>query len=302
MSAARRRATWPARIAAAVLGIFLVDAVSGHFFRTNGQSCVIVVRPRSGTPDLAIVVFPGFVMPGDTLTRAFDQFLPMQDALIVVNYAERGVNTQQIWVNVMAALRRLKPRKVLVYGASMGGMVGKLFLDDYRRAGAPYGKVEFVLDTAPAEKADVRRPNLLFNLSCWYRGGYLSSAVWATVASLLPEPPIEPAASPQLVRAAHHAGAWIGMPALTTQACFIGHFRQLRAGELVDVVSRLRYVQSNHPGDDPLIRISQAQTAWRTAFPGLETVTCRERPGRYHLPLVEYPKATMNTILATEKS
>src|SRR5439155_3308118 len=115
----------------------------GLFYRTDDQSKVVIVGARSGRTELAIVVFPGYIMPGDTLSRAFAPFLPVDDALIVVQYAERGVDPEKISAYVMAALRSVKPRSVLVYGASMGGMVGKLFLDNYRAVGAPYGTVIF---------------------------------------------------------------------------------------------------------------------------------------------------------------
>jgi pimeloyl-ACP methyl ester carboxylesterase len=284
-----------------VLGLFLADVASGLFYRTDEQSKVVVVGARSGLTEVAIVVFPGYIMPGDTLSRAFAPFLPADDALVVVQYAERGVDRRQISANVIAALSRLKPRKVLVYGASMGGMVGKLFLDDYRAAGAPYGKVVFVLDTAPSAKADVRRPPALFSVGCWYRGGLLSSAAWALGARLQPEPSIESDASPSLVQAAHKAGAWSGTPALSTQACFMGRFPPLKQGELSGIVNHVTYLQSSDAADDPLVRISQATTGWRTAMPGLEVVSIRERPGKYHLPLIEYPRATMKAILASAK-
>jgi hypothetical protein len=287
------------RIAIGVLSLIVADVVSGLFYRTDDQSKVLTVGSRSSRNELAIVVFPGYIMPGDTLSRAFGPYLPADDALIVVQYAERGVDAQQISANVMAALRSVKPQRVLVYGASMGGMVGKLFLDSYRAAGAPYGKVIFVLDTAPAAKSDVRRPSALFNVSCWSRGGLLSSVGWALIAGLQPEPPIESEASPTLVQTAHRAGAWAGTPALSSQACFISRFPSLKQGELTSIVGHFTYLQGSDPADDPLVRIAQATTAWRTANPSLDVVTIRERPGKYHLPLVEYPHATMTAILTT---
>jgi hypothetical protein len=294
-----RRKSWLRQIAIGVLSLILADVVSGLFYRTGDQSEVLTVGSRSGRTDLSIVVFPGYIMPGDTLSRAFAPYLPADDALIVVRYAERGVDARRISANVMAALRSVKPRKVLVYGASMGGMVGKLFLDNYRAAGAPYGQVVFVLDTAPAAKSDVRRPSALFEVSCWYRGGFLSSVGWALIASLQREPPIESEASPTLVQTAHRAGAWAGTPALSSQACFISRFPSLKPGDLTGIVSHFTYLQGNDPADDPLVRVAQATTTWRTANPSLDVVTIRERPGKYHLPLVEYPRATMTAILAT---
>src|SRR5438309_399033 len=87
---------WLLLISIGVVGLLLTDMVSGLFYRTDDHSKVVVVGARSGRAELAIVVFPGYIMPGDTLSRAFAPFPPADDALIVVQYAERGVDPQQI--------------------------------------------------------------------------------------------------------------------------------------------------------------------------------------------------------------
>jgi len=298
-SRARRGLSWAALVAASLAVLLIVDGTSGLFYRTNERSGVWVLPARSGKTDLTIVVFPGYIMAGDTLGRAFAPFLRDDDAMVVVEYAERGVNARQISENVMAALRPLRPRQVLVYGASMGGMVGKLFLDRYRLAGAPYGKAFLVLDTAPAAVRNVRRPAALFGFSCSYRGGLLSSVAWAVLSGLQRSPPTEPEASQSIVRAAHRAGSWVGMPTLTSQACFIARFREPKPNELVDIVSQASYLLSKDPSDDPLIRIWDSVGAWRRALPHLRVITLPARPGRYHLPLAEYPRTTVGAILAS---
>jgi hypothetical protein len=279
--------------------LLTLDALMGLAYRTNSSADVKTIAPRSGTTRRAIVVFPGYIMPGSTLGKAFMPYVAADDAMIVVNYAERGVNVSQICDGVMAALHTLRPVELRVYGASMGGMLSKFFLDRYRQAGAPYGKVTLILDSAPSDRNDVKRSSLLFDLSCWYRGGPLSSAAWAAVSEFLPKPPTEDDASQDIVRAAHRAGAWVGMPAATSQACFIANFGPLRKGELSDVAQQVIYLQGYHPDDDPLIRISDAIAGWRVAFPNLMVITVQGRNGRWHLPLVESPRETVRAIIAS---
>src|ERR1035441_4252600 len=125
----------------------------------------------------------------------------------------------------------------------MGGMVSKLFLDRYRQVGAPYGKVTLILDSAPASRQNIKRPSLLFDLSCWYRGGPISSAVWAAASEIGAKPPAEVDAPQNLVRAARRAGAWVGMPAATSQGCFIARFLPPKEGELRDVAQQVVYLQ-----------------------------------------------------------
>lgn len=292
---------WNLRVAlimASLVALMTVDALLGLAYRTDTNANVSIIPPRSGTTHRAIVVFPGYVMPGAILGRAFAQHVANEDALVVVDYAERGVDVQQIYGKVMAALRTLKPTELRIYGASMGGMLGKLFLDQYRQAGAPYGKVVLVLDSAPAGPSNIKRPAFLFNLSCWYRGGPLSTAVWAAVSEFGEGPPIEDDANPDLVRAAHHVGAWIGTAAATSQACFIAEFGPLVEEEQLDIAKQVVYLQGYSPEDDPLVRISESVADWRKAFPNLLVITIQGRAGRWHLPLVERPRETVKALSA----
>jgi hypothetical protein len=298
MGIAYHRRLWGWLILASLPTLLLVDALAGLRYRTNTNAHVTIIAPRSGTTHRAIVIFPGYAMPGDTLGRAFAPFLDDDEAMVVVTYAERGVNVTQICDKVIAALRAMKPSELRIYGASMGGMLSKLFLDRYRQAGAPYGKVTLVLDSAPASRNNVRRPPFLLDASCWYRGGPVSSAVFAAVSDFGTKPPSESDASQDIVRTARHAGAWIGMPAATSQACFIARFGPLREGELLDVAQQVVYLQGDSPADDPVVRISDAIAGWRVAFPGLVVVTVQGRNGRWHLPLMEYPRATVQAMSA----
>lgn len=299
MRIAFHRKLWVRLVVAAFPVLLSLDALIGLAYRTNTTADVKISAPRSGTTRRAIVVFPGYAMPGSTLAKAFAPYVADDDAMVVVNYAERGVDVSQINDKVMAALHTLKPVDLRVYGASMGGMLGKLFLDRYREAGTPYGKVTLVLDSAPAGRNNVKRPSFLFDMSCYYRGGPLSSAVWAALSKIGPKPPTEDDAPQDIVHAARHAGAWVGMPALTSQACFIARFGPLKEGELLDVAQQVVYLQGSSPDTDPLVRISDAIAGWRVAFPNLMVVTVEGRNGRWHLPLVEYPRATVRAMIAT---
>ena len=173
MASTNRRRPWVWWVPAGLPVLLAVDALLGLAYRTDTNADVEVIPPRSGTTRRAIVIFPGYIMPGGTLSRAFAPSVADHDALVAVNYAERGMNVSQIYDEVMAALHKLKPAELRVYGASMGGMLGQLFLDRYRHAGALYGKVTLILDSAPASRSNIRRPAFLLDLGCWYRGGPL---------------------------------------------------------------------------------------------------------------------------------
>jgi hypothetical protein len=271
----------------------------GLAYRRNTSADVKVIGPRLGRASRAIVVFPGYIMSGAILGKAFEPYVADDDTLVVINYAERGVNVSEINDKVMAALQTLAPVELRVYGGSMGGMLSKLFLDHYRKAGAPYGKVTLVLDSAPSGRNDVKRASFLFDVSCWYSGGPLSSAIWAAVSEFDAKPPTEHDASQDIVRAARRAGAWVGTPAATSQACFIGKFDPLKTGELLDIANKVVYLRGSSSNDDPLVRTSEAIAGWRVAFPDITVVTLQGRNARWHLPLVEYPRETVSALTAT---
>jgi alpha-beta hydrolase superfamily lysophospholipase len=296
MPIAHRVKRWSRVFLAGLPALVVADALLGLAYHTNTNAQFTIIAPRSGMTRRAVVIFPGYIMAGDTLSKAFAPYLADDDAMIGVTYAERGVDVPQISDAVMTTLRKLRPKELRIYGASMGGMVAKLFLDRYRAAGMPYGKVVLVLDSAPAHARHVKRSSILFQLSCWYRGGPISSVVLAAVTGLGPKPPMEPDARQDLVAAARHAGEWVGMPAATSQACFIARFPPLKERDLVNVARAVMYIQGVESQRDPLIRVPQAIAAWTTAFPNLRVVTLAARDGRWHLPLVEYPRATATAL------
>ena len=298
MATGNHRKSWVWLVPVGLPVLLAVDALVGLAYRTNTSADVTVIPPRSGTTRRAIVIFPGYIMPGGTVGRAFAPYVADDDALVAINYAERGVNVSQIYDEVMAALSKLEPVELRLYGASMGGMLSKLFLDHYRRAGVPYGKVTLILDSAPSDRSNIRRPAFLLDLGCWYRGGPLSSALWAAVSHFGRKPPTEIGVSLGLVSEARQAGAWVGTPAATSQACFIARFGRLTPGELLGVAQQVVYLQGFSPDDDPLVRISDAIAGWRVGFPDLKVVTLQGRYGRWHLPLMEYPRATVRAMSA----
>jgi pimeloyl-ACP methyl ester carboxylesterase len=284
-----------------ILGLAMcvtVDALMGLTYRTNTNASIALTLPRSRTTHRAIVVFPGYIMPGELLSKAFAPYIGANDGMVVVVYAERGVSVSQISAQIMAALDRLGPVELRVYGASMGGMVGKGFLDRYRATGMPYGKVTLVLDSAPASRDDVKRPSFLFDVSCRYRGGPLSTVGLAIFNACVRKPPAPYDTPQELVCDARRTGAWVGMPAATSQACFIASFGTLRKDELVDVAEQVVFLQGYSPEADPVVSISEAIDGWRVAFPNLVVITLPGRNGRLHLPLLEYPRETVHALTA----
>lgn len=280
-----------------LLVLVAADAASGLVYRTNTAADVTVLGATHGGARRAIVLLPGYVMSGRILGRAFAPHLQPDDVLIVVDYAERGVDPDDIYVKVMAALRSLQPRELSVYGASMGGILGVLLLQRYHSDGQPFGRASLILDSAPAGPGDVKRSSWLFSVGCRYHGGLASSLLWAVATRFSGRPPLEPDADSALAASGRHAGQWAGLPAASTQGCFIAHAHPPPTGS-ADLAKQVVYLQGHDPEDDPVVRIAQSVEHWRYAFPTLTVVTIASRPGRCHLPLVERPGETVAAIMA----
>jgi hypothetical protein len=281
-----------------VLFLLAADTVAGFGYRTGTQSSLIVTA-RAPAPARAIVAFPGYAMPGRALSDAFTAALPNEFALIVVQYAQRGIDSDQIYQAIMGELRRIQPSELEIYGASMGGLCARDFLHRYQVDGAAFGRAILVLDTAPSGSARTKRPPPLYWIASWYRGGPLSSAVWAWFSALASGPPAEPGADPSAIAAARHDAAWIGVPALTSQATYLASAEPLGQAELAAVVKRATYlVGEGNVADDPVVAVDDSITDWRRALPGLTITTVKGRKARWHLPIIEWPRATLAAVLA----
>jgi hypothetical protein len=218
--------------------------------------------------------------------------------MVVADYAQRGVDVDALYRQIMTALDGMKPQSIRVYGASMGGMCAKQFLDRYVQGGSPFGRAVLVLDTAPDSAARIKRPGWVFGLASWYRGGPLTSLGWAALNQFGDQPTPEPGADAGLAAAGRRHSTWVGMPALTSQAGYLGAFPALRDGELVGRAERVVYLHGRDPGEDPLVWVDDSMAHWRRAFPGLVEVVVNGRAGSWHIPLIERPRETLTAVLA----
>lgn len=275
------------------------DYLSGFFYRTSPDAQVTVIRNGQGPVRQAIVILPGYLMSGNLVGQAFKPYLKPGDVIVAVDYAERGVDLKIIYQKVYGALKALKPREVRFYGVSMGGLVARGLLPFYERDHLPFGKITLVLDTAISGEESVKQPDWLLHIGCIYHGGLLSTAVLALASSLSAHPPNSPDANLGLVGKAHKSGAWAGMSAAASQACFIHNSPPLRRNELVGAVSDVIYLEGQGASQDPLVDVNVSTMQWRIAFPQLRSITLRGRPGRWHVPLVEQPQETALAVLAT---
>jgi hypothetical protein len=138
----------------------------------------------------------------------------------------------------------------------------------------------------------------MFSLSKWYRGGVLSSSVWALASWLSPKPSPEAGADVGAIAAGDRQNQWVGAAALTTQAEYIASFgaREIAAATLI--VSKATFLVAENSDRDSLVTVGDAIPRWEVSLPQLKVVVVVGRQGSWHLPWTYRPVETMKLIQA----
>lgn len=295
----RRRARRLALVSlVAVVVLFVVDVLSGLVYRTSADASLNVTDPQSGSTQELLVVFQGYAADCSATANALRPELSPTDAMVVLCYAERGIDDEQVFQLVIRQVERLEPQRIRVLGGSLGGLVAARFLARYGESPAfrTYGEVVLVLDTAPSGARTVRRPQWLFAVSRWYRGGLISSGIWYLTSGLGSQPEPQEGASLQVIQEGNRANAIVGMPALTSQAAYIASFDPTEISRITGVVSRVAYLEGDPPEADPMVDVDAAISDWRAAFPDLQVIRIASRLGEWHIPWTYRPKETLDAV------
>jgi pimeloyl-ACP methyl ester carboxylesterase len=283
-----------------MVAVLAVDSLAGLAYNTSTTVAVVVTKPPSGQVNEALVVFPGYAGPATPISHAFASHLGQQEAMIVVNYAQRGIDDEAIYRLVVGQLDLLQPQRVRILGGSMGGMVAVRFLARYaaRPERTRFGRVVLVLDTAPSGPNRIRRPQWLFAVSSWYRGGPITSAIWTLISRWGDRPIPEPGADQSIIADGERENALVGTPALTTQAAYIDSFSPTEIPGIRDAVLRATYLKAQSAQHDPLVDVDASIADWTIALPNLTVTTIANRRGEWHLPWTYRPNETITVVNA----
>jgi hypothetical protein len=273
-------------------GLLAVDCVAGALQRRTSRSRLHVTAARTGATEQVLIVFPGFAMPAEPLSRSFAPFLSDTEGMVVVEYAGSGIDIVELSEGLNRVLDQLQPRHLRVYGASMGGMCAVDFLGR-RTRGEPEADVVLVLDSAPSGPGDLHRARL-FSAMAGYPGGPISTVLWWVGCQLFTYGPAEAGADRELVREAQRQFRAAQAPILTSHARYLRDFTVLRAACLD--VTRAVFLRGGPPGLDPFVDVDRAIDGWRRAIPELVVARLGERREQWHVPVIERPQETVAAI------
>lgn len=293
-----RRAGQAVLVALAVVATLLaVDLLTSLFYRTDTTMSISRSGPQGGS-DHTLVVFPGYAGDCDSVSQALGPHLPQSWNLVVLCYAERGVDDDQVFALIGAEIEGAPAGSVSILAGSMGGMIAARFLDRLARSGQDTDlEVRLFLDTSPPDSIYLKRPESLLKLTHWYRGGALTSFLWWIANRSSDHSALEPGASLEVVEDGDRYFRQIGMPALTSQAQYIDSFRLADAPYFQSLVSHAVFIKAANAADDPLVEVDRSIEAWRIRLPGLQTVELTSRQGDWHVPWNLRPKEVVSVVL-----
>ena len=223
-------------------------------------------------------------MPGRLVAAAFEPHLGHDDAMVVVGYADRGMDMPAMCSAVMAKVNQLGADRPAAVRRFHGWTVRFAFPGSPRRRGLHSGGSGPRPGHRPEQRRRCSDPRWLLRLAGCYRGGPIGSVVWAATSMLERRASAEKDSDPRLIEASRRAERWVGMPAVASQAHFIARGTPPALSSPHGLVTRATYLHGRDAGDDPLINVGRAVGGWRWLFPDLRVRTIPGRAGRWHLP------------------
>lgn len=297
----RRRRRRLLRVATAVVVTLLVmDLVSSLFYRTDATMSVV----RSGPPGESartLIVFPGYAGDCHSVFDALKPGLDASWALVVLCYADRGIDDDQVFSLLRGDVESAPVGSVSILAGSMGGMVAVTFLDRLARSstGSPL-LAELFLDTVPSDSSFVKRPEFAFRLAHYYRGGMIASLWWRLINSLPAAPDqsaLEPTASLDNVERGDRYYRQIGLPTLTSQAQYIDEFRLASIPDFQKAVSSAVFIKAANSEQDPLVDVRGSIGTWLARLPTMRVVEIASRRGDWHIPWTRRPSEVLSVVL-----
>lgn len=296
----RGRRPLVAGTAAVLIALLVTDLVSSVFYRTDTTMSVIRSGPPGESPR-TLLVFPGYL--GDCQST-FDAFSPSLDAtwtLVVLCYAERGIDDDQVFSLLRSDVESAPLGSVSILAGSMGGMVAVTFLDRLARESTESRpQVELFLDTVPSNNSLVKRPQLAFCVAHFYRGGVVASFWWRLINTSddnLDYSALEPNADIDIVERGNQYFRRIGMASLTSQAQYIDEFELAAMHDFQRVVSSAVFIKATHSERDPLVKVGSSIDMWLTRLTDMRVTELASRQGDWHIPWTLRPQEVLGVII-----
>lgn len=258
-----------------LVAVLLADWLYAQF--AWKQQPARAVSFASGGKHRTSIVFPGLANPVDVLSQGMRCVLGDLGPMIVVDYGT-SMTLQSIFAETMKELAKHgSHQQILVYGHSMGGMVGNLFRQWYDQQNCPYGPIrELLLDCSPGTIRSVGQSYPLAKmvdlLLRFYAGGPILAVLVAglNILSRIQMPaPRSAGSDPELYRRYAKGMMWYNIRAWVVQMRFM--LRHTMPQEQVETPVRSAYLCATDPSRDKLVNQRVARAEWEQVFPCLET-------------------------------
>ncbi len=233
---------------------------------------------RSSSALRTCIVLPGFCNPPGELGQGVKRFLVRYGPMLVVDYGTK-MRFNDIYATIMTAMDKLKgPRKLLIYGHSMGGPLGAQFHERYERDGSPYGPIcELIMDCPPSTGKSLAAPAwvkaVLRIILPFYWGGPIGALVLAAgnyISRKTMPAPLSPSVDRELYKRYAHGLMWANNRAAIAQLKYL--LRRRMSKVPVVTSTRVICIATDDHSRDKLVRQWISVPDWKREFPNLHVI------------------------------
>ncbi|HEX6258219.1 MAG TPA: alpha/beta hydrolase [Candidatus Saccharimonadales bacterium] len=278
----------------ALLAVPVLDSAIGMLTMSHGRKLAIDVYGADSEGEYISIALPGFSNPPASFGLGAQRVLGGLGPMLVVRHCNKVVfdDIYQALLNELARLAVKGRRKIIVYGHSMGGLLGVLFRERYEQEGSPFGKIEILfLDCTPTGGRTLRTsvsPELIKLFLRLYRGGPIGAllvAMFNLMARQRMSLSLDETADKALYKRYARGLMWYNNCAVISQLRFILEF--VLPEEPHHTATRVVYIGAEEPEIDMLVNQALAVEEWRRVFPHLEY---RQNPCVGHAQIMQQPR------------
>ncbi|HKX24546.1 MAG TPA: alpha/beta hydrolase [Candidatus Saccharimonadales bacterium] len=224
------------------------------------------------------ILLPGFSNPPAPLGRGMQTILGRYGPMLVLHHSTTVV-FDRIYEALMAKLGEMMeqgaPRKLTIYGHSMGGQLGELFRERYEREGSIYGPIcEMFLDCTPSNEASLPAPKWLRSTLKvafrFYWGGPMLALIVALgnyISRFTVPAPRDTTVDAALYQRYASGLMWYNNRAWVAQMRFMLNY--VPPAEPVNTDARVTYIGAKDPSRDGLVLQKVAIPDWQRVYPGM---------------------------------
>lgn len=244
-----------------------------------------ITRSVSTGRDTAFVLFTGTQSSAKALSAPMLTTWRKAGDAVEVEYPRKRFDGSTIVADTFDQLRTWGYRKVILSGASLGGMVAADFIDYNRQKGSPLQIIAVLMEDAPTSTEDLVQAGGAKFMSWWHAGPLanllLTKPFWAAGFNPPPRNQLGAGVDEDQLRRQYEASKTYPLSGWTDELRYMANHRTFSSGEYAGIP--LVTLQSEN---DEVVKPGAA-AKWQLIFGSGRLITVASM----HIGFVEYPEA-----------